>query len=380
MTGFAIVGLGVTQQGIRLGRTDFDLRREAIELALEDAGAERDAIDGYIHCWDGHEDLRALGLSPNFSWALQTGGATAASSIVIAMGAIETGQAEMVACVLGIALTSGFMPGPVRGKIGGYAYGYPALYGLRGAAGTHALHARRHMDLYGTTSRQMGAVAVTQRRYAERRPDAVTFGQPMTLDDHQGSPMVVDPFHRLDCCRDTDGGVAVLVVKAERASAFRGTPIYVKGAGTGHNIANWHNGTVFEMHDNIPPAASRAFGQAGLTVADIDVASFYDPFTISVIMQLEHYGFCPVGQGGPFVADGATGPDGAIPTNTAGGQLSGFYAAGFTPMVEAIRQLRSEGGATQIPDVEHALVSGHGLNGGVQNTWTHATMILGNQA
>lgn len=95
-------------------------------------------------------------------------------------------------------------------------------------------------------------------------------------------------------------------------------------------------------------------------------------------MQLEHYGFCPPGQGGPFVADGGIAAQGgAIPCNTGGGQISGFYAAGFTPIVEAIRQLRGEAGATQVAGASVALSSGHGLNGGVQNTWSHGTLILG---
>ena len=107
------------------------------------------------------------------------------------------------------------------------------------------------------------------------------------------------------------------------------------------------------------------------------MAALYDPFTISVIMQLEEYGFCAAGEGGPFVAAGETGPRGRIPTNTGGGQLSGYYATGFTALVEGIRQLRGEGGATQVEGAEVALVSGHGGNGGVQNTWAHATALLG---
>ena len=109
----------------------------------------------------------------------------------------------------------------------------------------------------------------------------------------------------------------------------------------------------------------------------MDVAALYDPFTISVIMQLEEYGFCAEGEGGPFVAAGETGPKGQIPTNTGGGQLSGYYATGFTAMVEGIQQIRGQGGSTQVAGAEVALVSGHGGNGGVQNTWAHATAVLG---
>ena len=149
--------------------------------------------------------------------------------------------------------------------------------------------------------------------------------------------------------------------------------------GFGHNIRNWHGRDVYAHHDDIAPAAARAFAQAGITLDDIDTAQFYDPFTISIIMQLEHYGFCKSGHGGPFVADGGIALNGKIPANTGGGQISGFYAAGFTPIIEAVKQLRGEGGATQVKNANIALTSGHGLNGGVQNTWSHGTLILGNE-
>lgn len=378
----AIVGIGVTRQGRGLGVTGLELRRQALELALADAGLERDAIDGYVHASHEREDLRYLALSPNFSWPVQSGGATAPSSVAIAAGALLSGQADLVACAYGMAPSSGGMPGMgEKMSFGSLGYGYPAEVGMIGAASAHALHARWHMDRYGTTSRHLGAVAVQLRDHAVQRPDAIGFNQPITLEDHQKSAPVVDPFRMLDCCRDTDGGVVLLLARAERLPALpKARPVFVLGMGFGHNIATWHQRDVYAHHDNIAPAARRAFDQSGLTLSDIDTAQFYDPFTISVIMQLEHYGFCAPGQGGPFVADGGIGLGGAIPSNTGGGQISGFYAAGFTPIVEAIKQLRGESGATQVADARIALVSGHGLNGGVQNTWSHGTLILGNEA
>jgi acetyl-CoA acetyltransferase len=357
----AIVGMGVTAQGINL-----------------DAGLERDAIDGYIHTYLDREDLRYMGLSPNFSLSMMTGGATPVASVITAMGMIMAGQAEMVACVYGQAQTSEVARAVRGGTIGGYSYGYPSLFGLIGPASAHALHARRHMHLYGTTSKHLGAVAVTQRNYASVRPEALGYGQPITLDDHQASPMITDPFRRLDCTRDTDGGCAVLVTTAERAKALRANAVYIMGAGLGHNIVNWHKGLVYEHHDNIAPAKARAFKQAGMTLDDIHMAQLYDPFTISPLMQLEAYGFVPEGQGGPFYADGGAGPDGKIPTNTGGGQLSAYYTTGFTGIIEALLQLRGEAGAGQLKRADTSLVSGHGMNAGIQNTWAHATMILGN--
>jgi acetyl-CoA acetyltransferase len=378
----AIVGMGVTKQGRGLGVTEVELRRQALELALLDAGIERDAIDGYILASHEREDLRYLGLSPNFSWPVQTGGATAPCTFIMAAGAILSGQAEMVACAYAMAPSSGGMPG-FGGKMsfGSLGYGYPAQVGMIGAASAHALHARWHMDHYGTTSAHLGAVAVQLRNHAVNRPDAMGYGQPITLEEHQASPMVVDPFHMLDCCRDTDGGAMFIVTSAERARTMaQKHPVFLLGAGTGHNIGNWHKRDVYAHHDAIAPAIGRALAQSGLSLNDIDTAQFYDPFTISVIMQLEHYGFCAPGQGGPFVADGGVALDGKIPSHTGGGQISGFYAAGFTPLIEAMKQLRGEAGTTQVKDAAVALTSGHGLNGGVQNTWSHGTLLLGAEA
>jgi acetyl-CoA acetyltransferase len=365
----AIVGLGVVRPNVGEKPPDRQLRRDALDLALADAGLQRGQLDGYVSA-DVLEDLRYLGLTPNFNVVAQSGGASVATGIVLAGGAIAMAQAKHVAITFSRAPSSGGM------RTGTYAYGYPTLFGLFGPPASHALHARRHIHLYGTTSLQMAAVAVTQRDYALRRPMAVGFGNPMTIEDHQASPMVVDPFRRLDCCRDSDIGVAIIVTSAERSTDLASKPVQVAGVGFGHNIANWFEGDVYAQHDNVKPAAIQAFATAGLTLEDVDVAELYDPHTMSVIMQLEHYGFCDPGEGGPFVADGQTRLGGRIPTNTGGGQLSGWYAAGFTPLVEAVHQVRGTAGPGQIDDVEVALVSGHGGNAGVQNTWAHSTMLL----
>jgi acetyl-CoA acetyltransferase len=377
---FAVAGLGVTAQGPRLGRSPRDLRRDALELALADSGLARHDVDGYIGTsGEVFDDIRHLGLAPGFAYTMQSGGATATWSVLNAIGAILTGQADVVACVYGAAPTAprSRRADGTTGGYGTYAYGYPRLYGFVGAGVSHALHARRHMHRYGTTSEHLGAVAVAQRAHASVRPGTIGYGQPITLADHQASRLVTEPFRLLDCCRDTDGGVAVIVTSLERARDLDAVPAVVLGVGTGHNVRNWWTGEVYDLHDDIAPARATAFGQAGIDVGAVDVASLYDPFTISVIMQLEAYGVCPPGEGGPFVASGATRLDGAIPTNTGGGQLSGFYATGFTALAEGLRQIRGEGGATQVPGAQVALVSGHGGNGGVQNTWAHATIVLG---
>src|SRR5690606_17581995 len=140
------------------------------------------------------------------------------------------------------------------GGYGDFGYGYPQLYGLIGAAGAHAMHATRHMHRYGTTSEHLGAVAVTNRLHAVDRPGTVGFQQPITLADHQASRMIVDPLRLLDCCRDTDGGVAVIVTTIERARDLPCTPIAILGAGSGHLLRTWWSGDVWDLHDDIAPA------------------------------------------------------------------------------------------------------------------------------
>jgi acetyl-CoA acetyltransferase len=208
------------------------------------------------------------------------------------------------------------------------------------------------------------------------RPGTIEEGKPITLEDHQRSRLIVEPFRLLDCCRSTDGGVAIIVTSTERAADTRGRPVEVLGIGAGHSIRAWHEGIMFDDHD-VGTAAATAFGQAGVGVADVDVAELYAPFSYAVIAQLEEYGFCGRGEGGPFVASGATGPTGAIPTNTGGGHLSGFYATGFTPLSEGVLQARGDAPTNQIPDAEVVLVSGSGGNAGINGSHAHATLVLG---
>ncbi len=381
----SIVGLGITEQGRRLGLSGRILRRQALELALEDAGLERGDIDGYIVVGGvTFEDLRYLGLSPRFSFSLQSGGASPAAAVMTAIGAVLLGQANYVACVYGEAFTSsvyGVTPSSGRASqeardIGGGAYGYPYLFGQVGPVSAYALAARRHMDRYGTTSEHLGAVAVSERAYGSVRPGAMEYGNPISLEDHQRSRMIVDPFRLFDCCRSTDGGVAVIVSSADRARDCRPRPVDVLGIGMGHGIRSWHEGTMFDDHD-VGTAAATAFSQAEVAVADVDVAQLYAPFSFAVIGQLEEYGFCQRGEGGPFAASGAIRPHGRIPTNTGGGHLSGFYATGFTPLSEGVLQARGTAPTNQIPDAEVVLVSGSGGNGGINGSAAHATLLLG---
>ena len=369
---YAVAGLGVTKQGKLPDVTTREVAREAMELALADANLKRADIDGFIY-QSGLEsdtyDCRYLGISPMNFWSMQAGGATAGATVMAAIGAIEAGVATTVLCMGASRLRSANL------RLGAVAYGYAQTWGLVSPIANHALNATRHMAVFGTTHEQLGSVAVTQREYACMRPEAMEYGKPITLDDYFASPWIAHPFRLLDCTRDTDGGVALIVTSAERARALTDKPVYIMGVGAGCNIQRWHDKTVYQGLDCSRPRES-AFRTAGISTDDVDVFECYDAFTINVIMQLEGYGFCAEGEGGPFVEAGETKLGGKMPTNTAGGQLSGWYAQGFTPLTEGIRQMRGECGGAQVEGAEIALVTGHGGNAGVHNTWNHSCLVL----
>ena len=251
----------------------------------------------------------------------------------------------------------------------GQGRGNDAAYGFFGAAAGYAMITLRHMHEFGTTSRQMGAVAVSTRQWASMNPNA-QMRTPITVEDHQSSRWVAWPLHLLDCCLVSDGGAAVVVTSAERARSLRKPPAYVMGMGQMH-IA-WelpHRPVLTEAGGR--QSGEMAFRMAGITPGDVDVAEIYDCFTITPIMTLEDYGFCEKGEGGAFVEGGRIAPGGELPMNTSGGLLSESGMAGMQLIVEAVRQLRGECGERQVRDAEIACVS---LQGGVMHT--HSTLIL----
>ena len=224
----------------------------------------------------------------------------------------------------------------------------------------YAPMARRHMELYGTTSLQLGEIAVTTRRHAALHGNAMMTA-PITIEDHQRSRMIADPLRLFDCSLESDGAAAVVVSGAEQARDMRKRPVFVMGIAEGHPDSP---STITQRPDlttlGVAKAAPRAFAMAGVTPADIDVAEIYDCFTYIVLCQLEDLGFCRKGEGGRFVEGGALGLGGRLPVNTHGGLLSQAHVAGLNHIVELVRQLRGEGGATQVPDAEIGLVTGYG--------------------
>jgi acetyl-CoA acetyltransferase len=371
----AITGLGMTELGRVYGRSATDLAVDALRRASADAGLPFDAIDGLMLNAGVSQgiDLSLAQAAGMRGLALQTQmngyGSTAGQMVGYAAMAVAAGVAKHVACV--------FADAPlVPGKRAGQAYGgarvarrgmtsiLPSL-GFAGPIPYYALHAQRHMDLYGTTQDQLGAVAVASRAWARLNPLA-TMREPLDLAGYHASPWIVEPFHLLDCCLVSNGAICVIVSAAEHAQDLQRPPVYVRGFAQGHQL---------EADDARPSLAQRssatAFAMAGCTPADVTLCEIYDCYTYTVITTLEDYGFCKRGEGGPFVESGALAPGGALPTNTGGGMLSAYYMWGMTPISEAVIQARGDGGARQVPRNDLIAVSG---NGGIFNH--HATLVL----
>jgi acetyl-CoA acetyltransferase len=374
----AIAGLGITEMTRDYIGTTEQVAGRAVRLALEDAGLNKDDVDGFLINAGVTNDI-SVGLQKSLGFRnmrlvnhMNAAGSTAGQMVHYATMAVDAGLANTVVCV--------FADTPLRGGSAGAAYGTirslkgldalgPA-YGFFGANTGYALAARRHMSIYGTTQDQLGAVAVSNRKWAGMNPRAMQTA-PMTLEDYHNSRWIIEPFHLLDCTLVSNGAVAVIVTSAERARSLAQPPVYILGMGQGHpgnpNRAGYEN----EVNTGAQIAKETAFGMAGITKDDVDICELYDCYTYTTLVTLEDYGFCEKGEGGEFVAEGHIAPGGSLPTNTGGGQLSGYYMWGMTPVSEAIIQARGAGGERQVEKNDCVLVS---TQGGLLD-W-HATLVL----
>ena len=370
---YAIVGLGVVA-GQQPDRSERMLASEAARLAIEDAGLTPKDIDGAIDLrrTGGGGDRasyvdaysRMLGLNNCFYFVVGRGGALAGLGISAALSFLDRGIANYI-CIMG-AVTDWSQAQESRkqghrGMAHAEKAGYwgKALGDLR-AVSHHSWMAARHMAVYGTTSRQLGAISVAQRAWGCKNPEAKMYGRPITIEDHQNSALVAEPYHLLDISLVSDGAIAFILTTSDRAKDRPRPPVYVLGQGFGEVSADlWWEKKNF-THMAVPRAKEQAFGQAGLTLDDVDCCEFYDCFTAEVLFQLEDYGFCKKGEGGAFVESGAMAPGGSIPVNTGGGLLSCYHLGDLTGMAESIRQLRGDGGERQIDDCNVVLTTGHG--------------------
>jgi len=369
----AIVGAATFGQGKAPGYEASDLAAIASAMALEDAGLSLADVDGLFFChptdtMGGLSFAQYLGIRPKVTDNNRTGGSAFQTYVEHAAYLLDAGAIDCALIAYGSnqATATGKLVSTVQ------PMRYEAPYRPLNPVSSYALAAARYMHQYGATREQLGAVALAARKWATLNPEAFK-RDALTMDDYLASRMVSDPLSVLDCCLVTDGAAAVVMTRADRARDLKRAPIKVLGA-----AAESHHREIGWLDDLTVTAAARsgarAYQQAGLTPADIDVVQVYDAFTINTILFLEDLGFCPKGEGARFVEDGRIAPGGALPVNTNGGGLScchpGMY--GLFPIVEAVRQLRGEAGDRQVADASFAIAHG---NGGVLSS--QATVILG---
>ena len=350
----AIVGIGATEQGEIPGQDANHIAARAAVKALEDAGIDKSQIDGLVTCKPPmtpgkigtDEDIgQLLGLNPAFASTLEYG--PCAFSLHLAAGAIAAGLCHTVLLTYGTNLRS------AGASFGGGTRDWNTLAGLVHIAGPAAMAARRHMHLYDTTEEQLGWVSVAQREWAQNNPIAI-FRDPMSIGDYLASPYVVEPLRRPDLTMISDGGAAVILTSAERAKDFKKAPIYLLSMAqqsamrSDQNVDKLMRPWLKDIGDNV-------FARAGLGPKDMDLVYLQDATSVWVLQMLEWFGFCGVGEGGPFLAEGHTRPGGSLPVNTNGGQLSECYMWNWMHLYEAVRQLRKECGTRQVADVEVAL-------------------------
>lgn len=367
----AIVGIGATEFSKNSGRSELQLACEAVVAALADAGLDPSEVDGlstYTAETNG-EILVArntgIGELKFFSRIPYGGGATCGTVQQAAM-AVATGIADVVVCYRAFNERSGVRYGlgqhdrPVDSTADRAAYAWMTPQGLSTPAQWVAMFARRYMHTYGATSEDFGRVAVVDRKHAAANPKAWFYQRPITLADHQNSRWIAEPLHLLDCCQETDGGQALVIVSAERAKDLAQRPAIIKGAAQGSG-KDQHMMTSYYRPDisGIPEmglVGRQLYAQSGLGPADIQAAILYDHFTPLVLPQLEELGFCPVGEAKDFIREGNLELGGRLPVNTHGGQLGEAYLHGVNGIAEAVRVLR--GTSTNQPDaVENVLVT-----------------------
>jgi len=360
-----------------------ELQRAAALAALADSGLSLSDVDGLLTTpirvanWAMPVGMVAqgLGIRPGYMATLDVAGASGTALVHHAAMAVATGQAETVLCVAGQNQLTNHSRNATVQQLANHGWAHPEYEAPYGPLipTLYALVAQRHMHEYGTTPEQMAEVAVAIRGHAALNPLAQK-REPIGVADVLNSRMITTPLHMLDCAIVSDGAAAYVVTTKERARNLKKAPIKLLGQGYGFTHA------YIGEHDHIATTGAvqsgrDAFRSAGVTPADIDIAQLYDCFTITVIAELEDLGFCPKGEGGRFVEGGRIRLGGELPVTTHGGLLSAVHpglAGGMFHVIEAVRQLRGEAGARQVPGAE--LVLAHG-NGGIIGI--HCTLILG---
>jgi acetyl-CoA C-acetyltransferase len=359
-------------------RSVAQLHREVAAGALADAGLSFADVDAYF-C-DGRTPSLSmvdyLGLDVRHVDSTSIGGSSYLSHVGHATAAIAAGI-----CQVALITCAGRPRSRRRAEFheGTPESGFEDVYGTS-TAGVYALVAQRHMHEYGTTAAQLAQIKVAASHHAQYNPNAL-LPDKVTVEQVLDSPLISDPLHRLDCCVVTDGGGALVVVSPQVAAGLDRESVAVLGEAEAPKTSA--NGRIDLTYTAAAWTGPRALAEAGVGVADIDYASIYDSFTITVLETLEDLGFCEKGKGGQFVAGGnLISGVGRLPVNTDGGGLCNNHPnnqGGVIRTVEAVRQLRGEAAPqVQVPDCELALV--HGTGGRIGTRMGGVTLILGREA
>ncbi|MDX6420844.1 MAG: hypothetical protein QOG28_5464 [Trebonia sp.] len=382
----AIVGLGMTPMSVTAGPDSFALAAAAVGAALADAGLTRADVDGMLvgSSQGVREDRLSVALARRAGFGdlrllehLEIKGATAVAMVTRAVLAIRAGMARTVICVFADAPVGGGSAGTLYARSGGNSgvRGLERASGVLGSVPTFALLASRYLHVSGGTEADLCAVALAARAWAAGSEQAVN-RKPLDEDGYYASRMISTPLRVPDCARPVNGAVAVIVSSARPAGqAGSAKPaITIPGMGAVHPMRRRRAGAE-SWFGGGGQAVDDALAMAGTSRAGLDVVELYDPFSIVTLCLLEEYGFCESGQAGKFVRGGGIAPGGELPVNTGGGQLSGFYLQGMTPLAEAVIQLRGDGGDRQVTAARTALVTG--IGGRIDH---HAALVLAREA
>ena len=379
-----IAGVGETEQGKIPDKSSFHFLSLASKLAIEDAGIKKSDVDGlvtafslvehtFMHCTTFAD---YFGLRPKFFSSVAIGGATAVWMAAEAAMAIASGQAEVVLCVRGDNTLSGISSSGMVALIREMCHAeFEFPYGLT-TPGGYALAARRYLHDFGATREHLAAVAVTMRKHAALKENAMN-KEPLTIEEVMSSRVIADPLTKYDCSIISDGGAAFIVTTEAKAKelGIKNPLAYLWGMGQGYShqyLTSLRD--LDQIYNAINNSGQRAFQTAGIGPKDVDVAFLYDCFTITVLLEFEGLGFVPKGEGGPFALEGRMEIGKDLPVNTHGGLLSQAHLGAMHHVVEATLQLRGAAGPRQVKDAKVALVHG---NGGIVSA--HSTIVLGKE-
>jgi acetyl-CoA acetyltransferase len=366
----AIVGIGQTEFSKNSGRSELQLAAEAVKAALDDAGLKPSDVDGMttftLDTSDEIEVARAVGIGDlTFFSRVPHGGGAAVGIVHHAAMAVATGMADVVVCYRalngrsGARYSAGVGEGVATADIIHWSWYMP--FGLMTPASWVAMFTQRYMHETGCTSLDLAEVAISTRKHAVTNPNAFFYRRPLTVEDHQTARFIAEPLRLYDCCQETDGGCACILVSAERARDLRRKPALIRGVAQAAG-ANQESMTSFyrpSIHvlPEMNVVAKQVYAQSGLRPADVDAAIIYDAFTSIVLWQLESFGFCGAGEAKDFVRNGALEVGGRLPTNTHGGQLSEAYIHGVNGVNEGVRLIRGSS-VNQPKKNDHVLVTG----------------------